>query len=69
MSVAAKSITMSICPQLLEEMMFPYAHGFSLTDRKKIFQKKRMRLARFVIDDSLIKTGANTYGYGLQLDH
>jgi hypothetical protein len=49
--------------------MFPYAHGFSLTDRKKIFQKKRMRLARFVIDDSLIKTGANTYGYGLQLDH
>ncbi|CAN5325538.1 hypothetical protein BH18THE2_BH18THE2_06230 [soil metagenome] len=37
--------------------MFPYGIRFSVTDQKKIFQKKRIRISEFVVDETLVKTG------------
>jgi DDE domain len=42
---------------LLKEIMFPYGIGFSSTDQKKIFQKKRIRVSKFIVDETLVKAG------------
>ncbi|CAN5350895.1 hypothetical protein BH18THE2_BH18THE2_10680 [soil metagenome] len=39
-------------PTLLEEIMFPYGIRFSVTDQKKIFKKKRIRISEFVVDET-----------------
>ena len=43
---------------LLKEIMFPYGIGFGSGYRpEKIFQKKRIRVSEFIVDETLVKAG------------